>query len=1252
MECFASILILTSLWLIVRDILARERIRSVERGLEEHQKALSRYQEMLVQLKRDLRTGQAPAEEAPDAAPVTATEATTAARPVPMSVPIPVPVPPPVQAAPPPPEEKVQEDGKKEEETETVLPSPIPPPEPIPAPAPEPSTPAALPVPPVPPVPPVRSAPTFPAAPPRPPKPAFDWENLIGVRLFSWMAGIMLAIAAILFLRYSIQNGWLSAPVRMAIGILTGVGLLVVCELKAARRYAVTANALDASGIAILFATIFASHSLWNLLGATPAFLLMALVAAVAVGLAIRRDSPFIAVLGLLGGFATPALLSTGQDRPIGLFGYLLLLNAGLAWVSLHRRWTVLIRLALAFTVLYQWAWVLRYLDPGRVLLAMGIFLIFPLLYLVAPLLVRRDEAEDRDRGFWQVVSISAGLPLLLAFYLGSSAEFGAHFGLLFGYLLLLGAGLAIFAAVRGPEMLHVAGAGATVAVWCVWLATSYSSPAWPELLAFLSAAVLLYLAAPWISLKMGGRLPDGSGTFAATLLMVAFPVLAYVEPATASPGLLFGALFVLVLASAAFALIYESGWLHYGAAFFAVAAEAVWSGRHLTQERLLPGLGLYAAFGLLYLGVPIAARRWGRTLQPKEANAVVLLAGLALLGFLSLSSIAVSAVWGLALLLVILNAGLFLEAREGRMPLASWLGVLLSWGLIGFWWATVPLDASLIPALILVALFAVVSLAGNLWNAGRAGAGGDTGIYLALIGHLFLLFVATQPGLSVPPWPVLGVLGLLTLGAGVAALMLRRGGLHAGSLLGAQLVVATWLIASGRQAPWPSVALVSAAVLAAFGMVWIAAARRRQPDRDGDADGLVGACANTAIASLVAAQLVGLMASLQPGGPSLGLALPLQAGFTTGLLVLAWRHRQSALAPLSVLFSFAAAACWKGSAWESVVFSVVLLLIYLAYPLILGARAVSLRAPWLAAVLASAAFFLLNLEALRDDLGFAPVIGLLPVLLGAAMAVLLWRLLALEPEGRRDIGRIAMVAGAVLAFVTVAIPLQLEKQWITIGWALLAAALAWLYGRVPHKGLLVWTAGLAAAVVLRLSVNRAVLSYHPRAELVIWNWYLYTYLVAAVALLAAGWLLSKTDDRLARELPRVSVLAFCGSGLLLFLLLNIEIADYFSTGPTLTFSFLSDRATLAEGLTYTLGWGIFALALLVTGIVVRNRGTRVTAIALLVATMIKGFGFDLRSLEGLYRVASFVGMAVCLAAVAVLIQRFVLTRSPEEANE
>src|SRR5688500_3701407 len=116
----------------------------------------------------------------------------------------------------------------------------------------------------------------------------------------------------------------------------------MVCELRAAQRYRVTANALDAAASAILFATFFAVHTLWDLTPPSPAFGLLILVAVVAVLLSIRRDSIFIAILGLAGGFATPALLSTGENRPIPLFTYLLLLNIGLAWVAVRKKWPLL----------------------------------------------------------------------------------------------------------------------------------------------------------------------------------------------------------------------------------------------------------------------------------------------------------------------------------------------------------------------------------------------------------------------------------------------------------------------------------------------------------------------------------------------------------------------------------------------------------------------------------------------------------------------------------------------------------------------------------------------------------------------------------------------------------------------------------------------------------------------------------------------------------------------------------------------
>ena len=279
---------------------------------------------------------------------------------------------------------------------------------------------------------------------------------------------------------------------------------------------------------------------------------------------------------------------------------------------------------------------------------------------------------------------------------------------------------------------------------------------------------------------------------------------------------------------------------------------------------------------------------------------------------------------------------------------------------------------------------------------------------------------------------------------------------------------------------------------------------------------------------------------------------------------------------------------------------------------------------------------------------GYGWMIGALPVVQAALIATHLAQIVRMERQGgARSLGRLALVAGAALAFVTVAIPLQLERQWITVGWALEGAALAWLYGRVPHRGLLLATAALFAVVFMRLAANPSVLTYEPRGEIRIWNWYLYTYVICAAATLGGSRLLARTHDTLSDGMPRLSSLLAGGSVILLFLLLNIEIADFYATGPTITFNF---TATLAQDLTYTLGWALFAVGLLAAGIALRNRPGRIAAIALLAVTVFKAFLHDLARLGGLYRVGSFVGLAVCLALVALALQRFVLIPKPKEA--
>ncbi len=1001
----------------------------------------------------------------------------------------------------------------------------VPKPEPRPAPAPPPLPRAEKPLP----------LPSPPPPPPLPqqPKPSFDWESLVGVKLFSWIAGIALVFAAIFFLRYSVERGWLGAPMRVAIGLVTGISLLILCEWKIARRYPVTANALDGAGIAILFATFFAANSLWGLLGVIPTFAMMALVTVVAVLLSLHHNSAFVALLGLVGGFATPALLSTGEDRPIGLFTYVLLLNAGLAWVAYHKRWPLLTVLSAIFTTLYQWGWVAKFLQPGTLPLALTIFTVFPVLAHVALTFGERNRESDQHSSlFRQASAISMALPLLFTVYMAVKPSYGAHYWLLFGFLFLLDAGLAVIAARRGPGALHLAGGMGTVVSLWAWLQSSYTSAAWPAVLAVVSVFVVFYLATGyWVRFKDVGT----RGVLVAPLLMVAFPTLASIEPAVSSPGILFTVLFVLVGAVAAYSVVRRDSAVYLLAAVFVLATEAVWSVKHLRPGNLLSALFIYAIFALLYLCVPILqnARR---------------------------------------------PAGEVTVGEPEFQPSA----------------------------------------------------------FLALNGHAFLLFVALNSALAMPAWPFLITLGVLNLAIAFAALYTRQGGLHMGALIASQLLLVMWQ-GIAQADTWPAVGAVSTVCVAGIGAAVFLMGRRRGMETP-------LACVLPSFIGMVVLA-TSAMAVAAPGVWLLTASLAILLCFILLVdKVAAWH----VLAPTSVIASALVTLTWSARHFVSdnwsheFLFAAAIHLLYLAYPLFLGSELRKSLEPHLAAVISSAVFFLFARHSLLAG-GFENVIGILPVAQAGLMGFLLWRLLKLEPPQERALGRLAMIAGAVLAFITVAIPLQIEKEWITIGWALLAAALAWLGRKIPHRGLVLWTVGLLVAVFVRLVLNPAVLTYHPRSSIPVLNWYLYTYLIAAAAFFVAARLL-RGRDQIADGIPGLSALARAGGAVLLFLLLNIEIADYYSVGSNLTFNF---GVGLAQDLTYTIGWGLFAFGLLIAGIVWSSKPGRLAAILLLSGTIAKCFLYDLWRLGGLYRVGSFVGLAVCLTLVALLLQKFVLRSSP-----
>ena len=1107
----------------------------------------------------------------------------------------------------------------------------------------------------------IEASPEPPAGPPGPPTvppraaPAFDWESLIGVKLFAGIAGVALVIAAVSFLRYSVDQGWLQPPVRVAIGVIVSVVLLVLCELKAARQYPATANALDGAAVAILFATFFAAHALWNLIPAPATFALLAVVTALAVLLSIRRESLFIAVLGLLGGFATPALLSTGENRPIPLFAYLLLLNIGLAWVANRQVWPVLTWLTLGLTTLYQVVWVARFLDASQLPLAMGVFLVFPVASAAALLLSGRspDDSSTPARSFSRTAMLSAVVPLLFLGYLSSVPEFGANAPLLLGFLLIVDAGLMAIAIARRMPITHALGAVGTIVVLAVWVTSSYViDEGWKPALIGTSGFVALYLAALPLARRFG-RPFEGAAVrtgLAAPLSLLIFPALAGIEPAFVHPLPAFGTLLVLLVVIAWRAAVERQGSFYYVASFFAIATQAIWSASYLTDERLGTAVAIYALFGLVAIAAPVLARRSGRPLQPAWGSGAVLLVSLVLLTFLSLGPISHSALWALALLLAIMNAGLFVDSASGGLPRISQIGSLMSWGLLAIWWRHSAGTIGVLPSLLVMTGLSLLTLAGYAWSARRSAAveePGTTaaalrqGLYLALVGQGFLYLIAANREWSLPPWPIFGALAVMTLGTSAASLLTRMPALHAAGAVAAALVIISWAGAAGSPV-WGLTVVLAAAAVSAYALAWI-----RLAEGSSEASAAPGSswAARGAAVVLFAAEGAVLTATVSGARPPFGAALAIHVAQIVAILVLTawagWRF----VAIAAVVPAWLALAQWQqlpADTWRSLlIMAAALYAPFVAYPIVLGERARRSRDPYLAAVLASAMFFFAGRHAFNAG-GLGWSVGAVPLAIAAVLALLLRRLLRLEPEGERDLARLALVAGAALAFVTIAIPLQLDHQWITIGWALEGAALAWLFRRIPHRGLLYFAIALLGAVLVRLVVNPEILLYEPRGATRILNWYLYGYLICAAAMFAASWWLAPTNDRLISGLPRVSAMLPAAGVILLFVLLNIEIADYYTVGPTITFRF---GTTVSQDLTYTIGWLAFGMVLLAAGIYAQNRPARSTAVSLIAVTTLKCFLYDLSSLGGLYRVGSFVGLAFSLALVSLALKKYVLVR-------
>ncbi len=297
------------------------------------------------------------------------------------------------------------------------------------------------------------------------------WESLVGANWLNRIGIVILLLAGAFLAHVAWQRQWIGPHAQVAAILIVGIALIGGGELFQRRKLPIFAQGLTALGIFALYAGGLVGYQLHHILSLQATFVVYALTTAGAFLIAARTNSVAVVLLGMLGGYLTPIVLSTGRDAPVALFTYLLFLNIAIAATAIAKRWEFLSPIAFVSTAIMFLRWYIKFYEPNELWMLETMLSLHAGLFLVVAIFPYVALGRPSSRiSLWMLSKTSLaffGVTYLLFrlvpdHHLG---EFAALYGL--GHWLLAGA---VYAARRHGERLlvYLLGLGAvfvTVAV-------------------------------------------------------------------------------------------------------------------------------------------------------------------------------------------------------------------------------------------------------------------------------------------------------------------------------------------------------------------------------------------------------------------------------------------------------------------------------------------------------------------------------------------------------------------------------------------------------------------------------------------------------------------------------------------------------------------------------------------------------------------------------------------------------------------
>jgi uncharacterized membrane protein len=462
-------------------------------------------------------------------------------------------------------------------------------------------------------------------------------------------AGVGILFIGLAFLaKFATEHVQVPIEPRLAgIGAAAIVLLVIGWRLRSTR--AGYAQVLQGGAVAVLYLTLFVAFRFYGVLAVTPVFVLMVAVAMLAAALAVLQDARSLAVIGALGGFATPLLVSTGSGNHVALFSYYLVLDLGIALVAWHRTWRSLNLIGFLGTFVVGTAWgVLKYQSENYAT-SQAFLIAFFLIFVAIMLMPLRHDAATQEKPLasdaWVQGALLFGLPTI-SFVLQHGLVRHTEYGTAISALLLAVFYIALATWMRSRPRLAAAFEG-SLAVGTVF--TALVIPFALDARSTAGAWALEGAGLVWLGLRQSRLLARAFGYALLTLAIAAMLVGLdrYGPPTAVFNAYLFNALMAAAACLAAALFVGRHARqeatrmapnesvaepLLIGAATLWLLGAAALQIDHFVQPRFEISAGLVSVSAIALLYALLSLRlQWPRVALPVIAHAPVMaLAGLA----------------------------------------------------------------------------------------------------------------------------------------------------------------------------------------------------------------------------------------------------------------------------------------------------------------------------------------------------------------------------------------------------------------------------------------------------------------------------------------------------------------------------------------------------------------------------------------------------------------------------------------------